>query len=589
MVKKIYLTYKQLETLCFSKITFISEEQLNFSRSKKFYEFAVFVDDDNILREKGNIILLFSSLTKIETPKSEFNLFKNQFKLPLGLLALADRKVPKDSSEETSPSNIDNIVELYSRLRRSFTQLVLFGYKKNYSVQDSLSKFLNKITNLSTFESLLIKNISKNGDFPQQVLKEIQPEEYYKFVWWGKFFIDTVLIPQGDKISEEESKAHRGWFKGIDWRNLSNNLENFKSIPPLFKEHYGVMLGYFLSSLSSNNIDKENIGNEVDNILKKIRDVDNEYEILFWGIFFQAFFVEELDYSYPNPLIHDDFYKMEVLSFSIAEKLLENSEKEIKCDFSFKKVNFDDLVINFEKLKEEKTKVNPIILDESELKKPFENSSLFGKKKDRIGFINQTVNKASYLEINKEGFKLESKFTNPPVVYYGTLQKEEKEVLKKSGINIKTKDISTLISKESKVLVAFLPEYTSIPLLQVYKSIIKSNKTRLVDFVFVWLVSKDNKTLHSTEFSFEKDNLKKRVELDFGLKTTIIIKNLNSESIEDIEVIRNLRLALKDYKAKNIEVIDYGFEEKHASWIIGAINDYIVKSNDVDYFSFKAV
>ena len=100
-------------------------------------------------------------------------------------------------------------------------------------------------------------------------------------------------------------------------------------------------------------------------------------------------------------------------------------------------------------------------------------------------------------------------------------------------------------------------------------------------------MSKDNKTLHSPEFAFEKDNLKKEIELEFGLKTTVIVKNLCDESTGDIEVIRNLKLALKNYRAKNIEVIDHNFEEEHASWIITAINDYIVKLENVDYYSFS--
>ena len=132
MIKKIYLTYKQIETLCFSKIVFISDAQLDISRSRKYYEFAIFTDENKIIIEKESIVLLFSSVTKIEIPKSEFNLFKNQFKLPLGLLSLANRNVPKDSDTEVStPVNDSQFIELYSHLRRSFTQLVLFGYKKN--------------------------------------------------------------------------------------------------------------------------------------------------------------------------------------------------------------------------------------------------------------------------------------------------------------------------------------------------------------------------------------------------------------------------------------------------------------------------
>ena len=173
--------------------------------------------------------------------------------------------------------------------------------------------------------------------------------------------------------------------------NLSNNLKSFKNIPPLFREHSGVILGYFLAALSSSNINKKNIECELDSLLAKNLDYDNKYEVLFWGGVFQAFFVEELDYSYPNPIIQDDFFKMEFLSFSIVNKLLNSSKNRIECDFKFKVIDSDDLVTNFEKIKEKNIKVDPIILDESELKKPFEESLLFGKNKERIGFINKKI------------------------------------------------------------------------------------------------------------------------------------------------------------------------------------------------------
>ena len=139
----------------------------------------------------------------------------------------------------------------------------------------------------------------------------------------------------------------------------------------------------------------------------------------------------------------------------------------------------------------------------------------------------------------------------------------------------------------SKVLLAFLPKYVQHnQLLEVYKEIIRSKKTKIEDFVFVWLVSEDSKTIHSPEFAFEKDNLMKRIEFEFGLKTTLIVKNLNNESIGNVEVIRNLRLALKDYKTKNIEVIDYNFKDEYAGWIVGATDDYIIKSENIDYYTY---
>jgi hypothetical protein len=146
MSKKIYITYKQIETLCFSKIIFISDAdaQLDLSRSKKHYEFAVFIDEKDIVKEKEHIVLFFSSIIKIEIPKSEFNLFKNQFKLPLGLLDLANRNIPKDKNPEiTEHDNAHQIIELYSRLRRSFTQLVLFGYKKKKIIKNFRPTYLN--------------------------------------------------------------------------------------------------------------------------------------------------------------------------------------------------------------------------------------------------------------------------------------------------------------------------------------------------------------------------------------------------------------------------------------------------------------
>ena len=613
MKKKIYLTYKQIETLCFSKIVFISDAQLDISRSKKYYEFAIFIDENNIIIEKEKVVLLFSSILEVEIPKSEFNLFKNQFKLPLGLLSLADRSKPKypDSSENqanlplespsptgenelkdpgvSSPVSDSQIIKLYSRIRRSLTQLVLFGYKKNNSeIHTNLSGFFNKITNLSTFEITLIKKINEEGCFPKKNTKEIKPEEFYKYVWWGKFIIDMILVPQKDHISDEEYGEHRSWFKRIDSTNLSNNSKCFESIPRLFIEHSGAILGYFIGSLSISNINEKNTDYEIDSLLIKTSGINYKYDILFWGIFFQAFFAEELDYSFPNPIIQDDFFKMEDLSYAIVKKLLNNNEDKIESDFTFKAIDYDNLVISLERLKEKSIKIPPTIVDESQLKKPFEESLLFGNNKEKIGFINERIGKASYLGIDEKGFELRSKCTTPPIVFYGELSEEEKERLKKSGVNIKIKDISTLISKEKKVLMAFYSSYKpDDPLFNIYKNIIKRKKTRVEKFIFIWLVSKDNKTLHSPEFAFEKDNLKKVIESEFGLKTIIIVKNIYNENTGDIEVIRNIKLALKNYRFKNVEVIDCNFKEEHAGWIIATINDYIVKSKNIDYFSFS--
>lgn len=595
MEKKIFLTYEQTEAFWFSKILFIPLSQLKHTRRNKACKFIIFVDDKKLETFGDDVAILFSSVSKIEVPESEYNLFKNQFKIPSGLLSLSKTKTPEDQVSGLFSKEDKREIDLYTRLRRSLTQLIIFGYRKNdSSVKSEISKFIDNFSVQSPFIDSLIQAVSVQGDFPQYRVKGKNTEEYFKYIWWGKFCIEHILDPVKDSMSEEDYKLHKQWFRAVNCEHLFDNFDIFSKMPEIFRKHSSVMFGYFLAALTDSGIDKKNIFFDlgVDDIHKNIEASDQELSVLFWVIFFRTFFIDDIDVLYPNPLIREDFYQAEFISLVLAKRIFDLPDELEYLKFSFSDPVESKLILNYEKLKTGNVKDDVLILSESDVYNPFsDNSLLFGDKRKNIGFINRQVpGYGNHVQFDQTSLKITGGFSDSPISYYGNITNEDQKRFKQTGISFTTKKLSSLIKKDASVLISFQSDPLSNPsysaLLNLYRDIV-SSKTNLEEFIFVWLVNEDNSVLHSPEFTFEKDNLRKEIEAQLGLQTTILVKNNAYHSIDDVEIIRNLKIALKDYKAKNIEIVDHKFDKKYALWILEAINDYIVKYDNKDYYTLR--
>ncbi|MGM0582823.1 MAG: hypothetical protein ACQETL_19260 [Bacteroidota bacterium] len=601
MEKKVFLTYNQTEILWFTKIVSVPYSQLNYTQRTKACKFVVELDEDNIIQNNGNnAVILFSSVDQIEVPKSEFNLFRNQFKVPPGLLSLSKTKTPKDQEEPELdlPLEDKRLFEFYTCLRRSLTQLIVYGYRKNNpEIKTELSRFIESLSDLTPFVKKLIIAVHDQSDFPQKPVKGEASEDCFKFIWWGKFCIETILDPDKARISEDIYKEHKAWFRKINWKNVLANEEAFTKIPELFRPHYSVMYGYFLAALSDSAIDKKNLHVDLyqDDIIQSCEKSIQKLQVLFWVIFFRAFLAEGLDFLYPNPLIRDDFYKVECFSLILAKRLLQLSDVEANFKFNFNTHDENELLRNYEKLINNNVIKNVTVLSESEIFKPFsEHSQLFGDKRNEIVVINKTIPGTAGVFYFDKNFEIKLPVNKLGITtYYGDVSAEDKERLKSSGFHIKIKDLSSLLNRDVKVLLAFLADFdvkTTTPgLLDVYRDIVKGGKRKkiLEEFIVVWIVNEKLSVLQSPEFTFRKEQLKNRLESELGLQTTIIAKSIANDLDDNVEIIRNLRISLKHYKAKNIEIVDVDFDKKYAIWVLEAINDYIVKYDNKNYYTLN--
>ena len=585
--QKIFLKQKEIETLCFSKIVQLPEKQTSIKKAKKYYAHAVEIQDDQIIRYQETIIILFSSVKIFEIPETEFNLFKNQFKIPVGLISRVKRKIYESHNVSGSfKSDFDISLDQFTPLRRALTQLLMYGYK-NLSMQKHIDNFIKNFINISEFSKLFIKTVMKEKKYPELRIdtEGYHEDRYFMWIWWGKFIIDNVLEPDKTCLTETEISEHKKWFKSFNLDDLKKNHKSLKSIPNLYKENSSFIIGYFFATQTNTSTNSENVGDTIDEILNTIRDVDSEYDILFWGIFFQSFFIEEIDQIYPNPLIQNNFYAMESIALYM-ERIINGESKNFNFNhFKYDKINETNLVTNYFKLKEGQLKISPQILTIEKIFKPFMDSPLFKENRKHIGFINMDFDNS--LKINNDSFIFKGKFSDGGMIYYGDLTIGQKDKLKKEGLNLKSKPINSLIQQHKKVLVAFLSGNSHYGKLEnLYKEILNSNdKTRVKEIIVVWLVSIDTNELHSTKFALKKNEYSSSLEEFYGIKATIIVKNLNESNTGDSEVIRNLRIGLENYKVKEIEVIDKNFNDERAQWLIDATNDYIIKLNNVNYFS----
>ncbi|MGQ1787988.1 hypothetical protein [Saccharicrinis sp. GN24d3] len=581
---KIYLTYKEIEKLCFSKFIELIADRLSDTKSTKDRKYLIEINEDGMIRDDTTIVVLFSSISMFEIPKVELNQFKNQLRIPNGMLRLSNRKV-KDSSNpqgELLGMNEEKIcTELYLPIRRGLTQLLLWGYKYKKQ-QATISQFYEALLTPNDFTKQLILELLSVGGFP--ILRvntgDYKSDNYYRLVWWGKFCIDHLLIPNQSSLNEHEIKKHKKWFLDFDIIDLAKNHELLRSMPDLFNENSTVMLGYFFACMTKEQVNAHNIGDQINEILQEIRDVDNEYEILCWAIFFQALFIEEVDYIFPNPLIQDQFLSIEKNSISLVNYFKEKQEKIIGLPLTFRSIDEEDLIYKQLFLKESELKETPLILSNKQLREPFKNDFLFGDNKKQVGLINQDW--FNYININRN-FDVEVKLSGDfeSNAFYGDLSLSQKNQLKKKGFAPKVKPLSQLVSKDKKVLVIFISENSSY-LLPLYEEILKNEKCTIKEVIVIWMINVDADELHSTQFGLKKSEVAADLENRLGKKVTLIVKNIHNS--DNTEVVRNIKVSLKEYTLKQVELVDNIIDDDKCYWLIEATQDYVIKSEKINYY-----
>ena len=583
-LKKIYLSVKQTEELISFKKLSITSGNLLVDKASQKNKFSILVEEENIARWGQYYIIFFSAIIKFEIPVSEQNLFVNHLLIPKGLLKTVNRKTPNDIviPEIDLVFDQDGDKETFVKLRRALNKLILFGYV-NQSYQKNIERFIENLTRgFTDLQIGLINKLKLKESFPLHTVNQIRSNEYFKFLWWGMFIVNEVFNPIKNKIGEKKSEKYKKWLNSINVDNIQSNKKLFKDFPEPINNEKSILLGYYLSAIAMDSL-SENYESQFIELLRLLEiDEKEHFDILFWGLFFSAFFDEQANIVFPNPLIQDDFFQMEKLSFYLLHSL---NNKELQSNnrmdtYKFKNIDKNKLVLMYYALLHGRNQNKVNIIDEDDVLKPFCYSKLSRNNRSKIGFINEDINEENRLLFDNSSFLFRGVFSEEPIVFYGNVTFKEKEVLKRAGINLKIRPFDRLIDNNKKVLVGFL-SYESLTegIVKLYQNIVKY--TNIQEFIFVWMIDHNSIDLQSTDFAIKKEELKNQIENDFGVPVKIIVK---SHSGSSQEVIRNLKLALKKYNLKNIEIIDCHFTNEQAEWLLLSGKDFVIKKRDIDYF-----
>ncbi len=585
-MKKIFLSSNQLEKLVFDKILQLNEKQLGINKARKDYKFNVIIPESSLLYSYGNIIILFSAISKIEFPVSESNLLQNQFGLPAGLLTTVNRKTPKEAEIVfAEPETGQNLYFLYNKIRKGFVKLLLFGYrypvyrKKIESFFSEIQKEDDKIT----FK--LFAKIKGSQSFPFIQISQIAPDEYYRYVWWGKFIVDNIFNEPKDTTGDDLTKTYIDWLKNINVTELHTNTNLLRTVPEPLIPHNSLLLGYLFAAVTPCMDCNKN--ERILGTMKKLLIKGPEhYNILFWSIVFDGFFNEKENNVYPNPVVQNDFLLMEKFALNFSQKITGKPPiTEESPSFKYKHIEKAELISAFYEFTKGKENHSLKILSSEKIFAPFESSLLFGENRKNIGFVNHKIDGSSSLNIFRGLFMFSGNLNLNVSVFYGDIPDETKKRLKQnSKINLPIKPLYKLVDKKKKAFVCFLSDYSEENrLLMLYKEIITDNadQINIKKIIFVKLISTSNEDIHSTTFALENNRLQNKISNDFGIQAKVLIKDTESP---DREIIRRLNIELAKYKVKDIEVLDHNFEHRFAKWLLEATNDYVVQYKGHDYY-----
>lgn len=585
-MKRIYLTTEQIENLIFHKIIILSENDVQRERASNRYKFSVLVEEDKVIKQDKQYIIFFSAVSKFEIPKSEKNLYLHHFHIPLGLLEVVNRSVPTtDPPTEIKFSFEDEkAAPFFVKLRRGLLPLVMLGYKQP-ACRQSLEHFIKHLSlGLTEIEAKFIHAIIDKDEFPSFFTQEIKSPEYFRYIWWGKFIKDNIFNPLKGNIDAEVLKEYSLWLKNHGAEEKVLWIRAMHQVPEPVNEERNFLLGYKLAATIPNT--PEPFEKRLSVWLDMVEMKGQEYnEIRFWAVFFDAFFKEQNDYIIPNPLIQENFFQMEKIAYILLLSLQRKSNHSFYASgkWNFKDFHEDEWVLNFENLLNGKAMRQIKLITEKDVLQPFSGAMLSKNNRKKIGFVNVDFDGVNRLNFDGQSFIFRGNFSRFPVTFYGNLSGKEKEKIKNAGIHIKIKPLEKLVDKNKKILVGFLSQDTpEVGLLSIYRNL--ADKTNLQKMILVWIVNDQKIGIHSTEFALQKSKLKEQIERSLGLETSVVVK---SSAGSEIETIRNLRLLLKGYRLKNIEVIDEGFTPQYAGWLLKVAGDEIVvKWENHRYFAY---
>lgn len=592
MEQKIYISLKESESLIFNKIILIPKTRLQIERAQKDWSIALFVKYDNIIEYVGHILLVAGGVIRYEIPTKEENLFLNHFRVPKGLLVLADRKYRESKTEGeiiNFPDEVDYTQEIrhFKIIRRGLMQCYALALNNTISIEFSKEVFYN-INNLtfSEFNLKFINELLINDFYP---IKERNDGNFYlesikRFNWLGAYLFNE--FPEVKNLKENDLNDAKQWLLNFKDKDNSKSIQKaISNVPDIFFEDFEFIMGYYLAASF---YEEANIGDDFYKLLisqlKKVK-LEKNNKVLFWTIFFQALFKDDLDFLY---VIASYQKQQQTLEYKLIELLFSEIE-QTNVTFEMITVSKKQAITEYLQLQNGGELTEPIFITEDTQSELLENN-FSNRKILNMGFEIGANPSLDYIfpnkcTVNKTGFSLNLTSKPSKVTFYINENNEIKDWLK--DLKIKTKTISKLIDNNKKALVGFLlPESYDRSLLKVYESILRDadNSLSLKTTVIILLVDEEVEYIQSPEFQNKKIEMEKFLMSKFGKNTSVLVKNERIKS--DGEIKRNLKHLLEQYSIKDIELINENIDDKIRNWVLSVNNEYVVDSDIKNYYTF---
>ncbi|WP_417237062.1 MULTISPECIES: hypothetical protein [Flavobacteriaceae] len=591
MEQKIYISLKEAESLVFNKIILIPKARLQIERAQKDWSIALFIKNESIIEFSNQILLVAGSILKYEIPTKEENLFLNHFRVPKGFLVLADRKYRESKTESeiiNFPDEVDftKEIRLFKMVRRGLMHC--YALALNNTISNDFSKeVFDNINNLtfSEFNLKFINELLKNDFYPIKERNDgnFYPESIKRFNWLGAYIFNE--FPEIKNLKENDLNDAKQWLLNLKEKEDSKSIQKaISNVPDIFFEEFEFIMGYYLASSF---YEEANIGDDFHKVLnaqlKKIK-LEKNNKVLFWTIFFQALFKDDLDFLY---VIASYQKQQQTLEYKLVELLFSEIERS-NLSFEMTAVPKKQALTEYLQLQDGGELSEPTFITEEDeielLKNNFSNQNILN-----IGMETGANPSLNFLfpnkcAMNNKVFSLNLKSKPSDVTFYINDNNEVKEWLKE--LKIKTKPISKLIDNNKKALVGFLlPESYERSLLKIYEWILQNadKSLSLKIIVIVLLVNEEVEYIQSPEFQNKKIEMEKYLKSKFGKNTSVLVKNERIKS--DGEIKRNLKHLLEQYSIKDIELINENIDDRIRNWVLSVNNEYVIESHVVDYYT----
>lgn len=591
MSQKIYIALKEAEGLVFNKCLFLPKKRLDIQRAQDLLSINIIVDPEDLLVEDSEYIILLSAVKIFEIPEEEKKLFLNSYKLPLGLINTIDRKVrdiPKEEIKlpfEENDESKEN--KNYLRLRNSMVGMLHYNCEMHVANHEEydVHSILNSFTNLSEIKKIFLLNLFKEEKIPtlRVNVDKFVTDHFYRVAWWAKFISEKIFKILNIE-NEEELKDIKLWFRGfLEFEKIDALNNQLTRVPNELKDEINFLLGYYFNAIKFESFHLEN------NFFFELYDqilYEHKNELFYWISFFNSFYDSNITQIYFIESLQPEVYKLEKLAFELTQNnlVLENSEG---INLAFKEIKKSDLISEYYQLNNGVSKKSPQLIEANKAKNIYQNE-LFRNNLQNIGFeINSPFDAGrllNYCWTSKSSFGLHLNATTKvsDIIFY--IDPESKAQPRLKDLKIKTKKVDKLLDKK-KVLVAFIAQKQIPKLIQLYSTLLRQQIEEKFDkIVIVLLVDLKLEDLQSIEFDRVLKSQENEYQRLFNNRIELIVKNIHSKN--DIEIKRNLRNSLENYRINQIEVVDENFDNEKAVWLIESGTEYYIDQENKNFYSF---